>query len=292
MTILVSGSTGTIGSQIVEKLSKHGASVRALTRNPEKTQFPSGVTSVKGDMTDVDSMRAALSGIDTLFLLNAVTPDEVTQAIITLSLARDTGVERIVYLSVFNADRYTDVPHFTGKYTVERMIEQFELPATILRPNYFIQNDQALKDALLAQGVYTMPIGGVGVSMVDTRDIAEIATSFLLKRENTATRLPWEVIRIVGPQALTGSALAEIWSQALGKPIIYGGDDLDAFEEHFKTFSPGWMARDMRLMLGRFHQDGMAATNDQVETMSTLLGKPPRSYRDFALEMAKQWQST
>jgi uncharacterized protein YbjT (DUF2867 family) len=160
MAILVTGSTGTIGTLVVDYLAKKGAETYALARAPEKARFPDGVTPVKGDFMDVDAMRAALAKATTLFLLNAVTPDEVTQALITLNLAREAGIERFVYLSVFNSDNYTEVPHFTGKYTVERMIEQFELPATILHPNYFMQNDASLKDAILGHG-YTHRRSGI-----------------------------------------------------------------------------------------------------------------------------------
>jgi uncharacterized protein YbjT (DUF2867 family) len=290
VTILVTGSTGAIGSQIVKRLAQEGATVRALARSPEKVQVPTGVSVVKGDMTDVASMRAALGGIDTLFLLNAVVPDEVTQALITLSLARDAGIERIVYFSVLNADRFTNVPHFAGKYTVERMIEEFDLPATILRPCYFTQNDVWQKDALLGKGVYAMPVGGKGVSMVDTRDIVDIAVSCLLQRENAATPLPRETIELVGPDALTGAEIADIWTEALGKPVNYGGDDLDAFEAQLASYSPGWVARDLRLMLDRFHSDGMAASAAAVQRMTSLLGRPPRTYRTFAFDTASQWK--
>lgn len=290
MTILVTGSTGAIGSQIVRQLAAQRASVRALVRNPGAARLPAGVTVAHGDMTDVESMRAALDGIDTLFLLNAVTPDEVTQALITLSLAGDAGIQRIVYFSVLNSEPFTDVPHFTGKYTVERMIEQFDLGATILRPAYFMQNDVSLKEALLGHGIYPMPLGDVGIAMVDTRDIADIAVSALLERERATSRLPRQTIELVGPHVLTGNAIAQIWSEALGKPIVYGGNDLDAFEARFKTFAPGWMARDMRLMMGRFQKDGMVASKQAVERMSALLGRPPRSYRDFAFDMAQSWK--
>lgn len=289
MTILVTGSSGTVGSQVVTRLAEKGASVRALTRNPDKAKLPAGVQAVKGDMIDVESMQAALRGIDTLFLLNAVSADEVTQAIIALSLAREAGIERIVYFSVFHADQYTDVPHFTGKYTAERMIEQFDLPVTVLRPSYFMQNDAGLKEMLLGHGVYSMPVGSVGISMVDTRDIADVAVNSILRRENAASRLPREVIEIVGPQPLTGIELATIWTEVLGKPISYGGDDLDAFEKQSRTRMPSWAARDMRLMVGRFQRDGMVATDSSVETMTKLLGRAPRAYRDFAAETANSW---
>ena len=202
MTILVTGSTGVIGSRVVANLAAKGADVHALARSPEKARFPGGVTAVKADLMDVEATRKAIAQASTLFLLNAVTPDELTQALLTLSLAREAGVKGIVYLSVFHADLFTDVPHFTGKYAVERMIEDCDLPATILRPNYFMQNDVAMKDAIMGHGVYPQPIGGKGVSMVDARDIAEIAASCLLRRENATTPLPRETIDLVGPDAL------------------------------------------------------------------------------------------
>lgn len=289
MAILVTGSTGAIGSQVIAHLVQRGADVLALTRAPEKSSFPAGVTAVKGDMTDVGSLRAALARTRTLFLLNAVTPDEVTQALITLNLAREAGIERIVYFSVLHSDLYTNVPHFTGKYTVERMIEQFDLPATILRPAYFMQNDLGMKPALTQYGAYVMPVGGIGLSMVDTRDLAEVAALELLRRDAAAGPLPRETIDLGGPDLLTGADLARIWSAALGKPIRYAGDDLDAFEAQFKAFMPGWMVYDMRQMLGRFQQDGMIAKPADLDRVAALLGRPLRSYRDFAAEAAKQW---
>ena len=136
MSILVTGATGNIGSLVVQGLAAAGADVKALVRTQGKKTFPAGVAEVVGDLTDVPSLRAALSSVRTLFLLNAVTPDEVTQALVALNLARDAGIERVVYLSVIHADKFTNVPHFTGKHTVERMIESLDIPATILRPAY------------------------------------------------------------------------------------------------------------------------------------------------------------
>jgi uncharacterized protein YbjT (DUF2867 family) len=89
----------------------------------------------------------------------------------------------VVYLSVFKGEAYADVPHFASKMTVERMIETFDLPATILRPAYFIQNDMRQKDALLGGNVYGMPVGAKGISMVDIRDIGEAAAKELLRRD-------------------------------------------------------------------------------------------------------------
>ena len=86
-------------------------------------------------------------------------PDEFTQALIALNLAREAGIERIVYLSVIHSDLYVNVPHFAGKFGVERMIEGMGFNATILRPAYFMNNDVLIKDVVLGYGIYPMPIG-------------------------------------------------------------------------------------------------------------------------------------
>ncbi|EJB07102.1 putative nucleoside-diphosphate sugar epimerase [Rhizobium leguminosarum bv. trifolii WSM597] len=282
MTILVTGATGNIGGQVIQHLVDRGADVRALVRDPSKTNFPAGVAVVKGDFLDVDSLRTAFEGVSTLFLLNAVAPDEFTQALIALNVARSAGVERIVYLSVIHADIYVNVPHFASKFGVERMIEQMGMNATILRPAYFIQNDLTIKDVITGYGVYPMPVGDKGLAMIDVRDIAEIAAIELLRRERAAQPLPTNRINLVGPDTLTGTDIAAIWSDVLVRQINYGGGDTAAFEQNLKHFMPPWMAYDMRMMGERFLTDGMLPEGGDVERLTTLLGRPLRSYRDFA----------
>jgi uncharacterized protein YbjT (DUF2867 family) len=291
MAILVVGSTGTVGKRVVAGLAAQGADVLALARDPSKAKFPDGVTVVQGDLMEIDTMRGALARARTLFLLNAVTPDEVTQALVTLNLAREAGIERVVYLSVIHSDLYTNVPHFAGKYTVERMIEQFDIPATILRPAYFMDNDLQQKAPLLEHGIYAMPVGSVGLSMADTRDIADVAVLELLRRDVAPAALPRQVINVVGPDSLTGETIAAIWSEALGRNIAYAGDDTQAFEQAMKAYAPAWMAYDMRLMTERFQRDGMIPEAGDVGRLERLLGRPLRSYKAFATETAKAWQA-
>jgi uncharacterized protein YbjT (DUF2867 family) len=285
MTILVTGATGTVGRSVVEQLVKRGADVRALVRDPAKASFQAGVTAVKGDLLDVASMRSALSGVSTLFLLNAVVPDEFTQALIALNLAREAGIERIVYLSVIHSDVYANVPHFAGKYGVERMIEQMGLNATILRPAYFMNNEITIRDVVTGYGIYPMPIGSKGLAMIDARDIGEVAAIELIRRERSAVPLPRDRINLVGPDTLTGAKAAAIWSEVLGRTIAYPGDDTAGFENNLRQFMPGWMAFDMRLMSERFLTDGMLPETGDVERLTSLLGRPLRSYRDFVAEI-------
>ncbi|PDT90390.1 NmrA family transcriptional regulator [Bradyrhizobium sp. Y36] len=285
MTILVTGATGTIGRNVVEQLVKCGANVRALVRNPEKANLPAGVAVALGDLLDVDSLRAAFSGVSTLFLLNAVVPDEFTQALTALNLAREAGIERLVYLSVIHSDLYVNVPHFAGKFGVERMIEQMDFKATILRPAYFMNNELMIKDAVTEYGVYPMPIGSKGLAMIDARDIGEIAAIELIRRETSPTPLPRERINLVGPDTLTGAEAAAIWSDVLGRTITYGGDDAAGFEKNLRQFMPGWMAFDMRVMSERFLTEGMIPEAGDVERLTDILGRALRSYRDFVAEI-------
>ena len=285
MSILITGATGTLGSLITARLAEQGADVKALVRQPGKREFPAGITEVVGDLTDVASMRAALASVRTLFLLNAVTPDEVTQALIALNLAREAGIERIVYLSVIHADKFTNVPHFTGKHTVERMIESLDIPATILRPAYFMQNELMVQQTIQDYGVYPMPIGSTGVSMVDVRDIADIAVAELLRRDRAPAALGRVTLELVGPHALTGASVAQAWRSALGREVAYGGDDVAAFEAQMASFGPGWLAYDMRLMMAGIQRFGMQAEAGTVERLQAILGRPLRTYEDFVREV-------
>jgi len=284
MSILVIGATGTIGSLITQGLADAGAEVKALVRQSGKRDFPAGVTEVVADLTDVPSMRVALSSVRTLFLLNAVTPDEVTQALITLNLAQEAGIERIVYLSVIHADQFTNVPHFTGKHTVERMIESLDIPATILRPAYFMQNDRMVQQTIQNYSVYPMPIGSAGVSMIDARDIADVAVAELLRRDRAPSALNRVTLELVGPQALTGASVAKIWSCALGRDIAYGGDDVAAFEGQLASYGPTWLAYDMRLMMAGIQTFGMHAADGTVDRLEAIIGHPLRTYEDFVRE--------
>jgi uncharacterized protein YbjT (DUF2867 family) len=149
-----------------------------------------------------------------------------------------------------------------------------------------MNNDLTIKDVVLGYGVYPMPIGSKGLAMIDTRDIGEIAALELLRREQATGPLPLERINLVGPDTLTGARAAAIWSEVLGRQIAYGGDNTAGFEENLRKFMPSWMAYDMRLMSERFLTEGMIPDAGDVERLTTLLGRPLRSYRDFASEIA------
>ncbi|WP_437729469.1 NmrA family NAD(P)-binding protein [Sorangium sp. So ce861] len=123
-------------------------------------------------------------------------------------------------------------------------------------------------------------------AMIDARDIGEIEAIELIRREQAAAPLPLDRINLVGPDTLTGADAAAIWTEVLGRPIAYPGDDTAGFERNLRQFMPGWMAFDMRLMSERFLTEGMLPEAGDVVRLTTLLGRPLRSYRDFAVEIA------
>src|ERR1019366_7158888 len=138
-TILVTGSTGRIGSAVLKELGKRNVAIRALVRKLD-AKLPEGVEVVLGDLLDPVSVEKALDGVDKLYLLNAVVPDELTQGLIADGLAKKRKLKHIVYHSVFHVEHFKDVPHFASKLAIESALREFEVPFTIIRPNYFVQN--------------------------------------------------------------------------------------------------------------------------------------------------------
>lgn len=284
MKILVTGGTGNVGTEVVKELQVRKANIRLLVRE-QGASTPQGVEVAIGDLLDPVSVQKAMEGVDKLYLLNAVSPDELTQGLIAYDLAKKLKLKHIVYHSVFRVDHFKDVPHFASKLAIENALREFDVPFTIMRPNYFSQNDATLKDALLKTGIYPMPLGQVGISAVDIRDIAEAAAIALTSDGHFG-----KTYNLNGPEVLSGPKMASIWSRLLGKEIRYSGDDMDAFEEQMRKRAPSWSAFDIRMMFQGYLERGFVAEAGDVETLTQLLGHPPRRYEDFAGEIAFSWQ--
>lgn len=288
MKVLVLGGTGTVGSQVVRELvSRGGVEVSVLTRDPQKTKvLPSGVRAIKGDLLDPATVRSVFSGIDGVFLLNAVSATEAHEGLMAVNGVRIGRVKKVVYLSIHDVDRAVHLPHFGAKIPIEQALKESGISCTILRANNFFQNDYWYKDVLLGYGVYPQPIGDVGISRVDVRDIAEVAALAL-----TTDGHGGKTYNLVGPAAQTGRSTAQVWSRVLGKPITYGGDDLDAWERQSLQYLPAWMVFDFREMYVFFQQRGLKATPADVDRLTKVLGHPPRTFEAFAEETAKAWKA-
>ena len=287
MKVLVTGGTGNVGGLVVKELLQRGAEVRILARKqPEKGKLPAHAEFAIGDMLDPVSLGTAMDGIDKLFLLSPVVPEELTQTLLTYGVARRRGVKHITYLSVFKVDQFPDVPHFASKTTVENALRQLGVPYTILRAAYYMQNDGTLQGALTEAGVYPMPIGAAGIAAVDVRDIAEAAAISL-----TTDGHEGQTYDLVGPSLITGPDNAALWTNLLGRQVQYGGHDFEQWETQMRSRMPAWSAFDLRTMFQGFYDHGWAATKSQIERITTVLGHSPRSYADFARETATQWKA-
>jgi uncharacterized protein YbjT (DUF2867 family) len=287
MRVLVTGGTGRVGSVLLSELLKRGTDVRVLARSASvESRLPSTVEIVQGDLLDPVSVARALEGVDKLFLLNAVVADELTQALIAYGVAKRMQIRHVVYLSVFKVDQFSDVPHFASKLAVERALRDGDVPFTILRPGYYFQNDLNLKTVLIQAGLYPMPIGTAGIAAVDVRDIAEAAAVALTTQGHDG-----QTYDLVGPGLLSGSGAATLWSELLGKPVRYPGEDFDQWEQQMRNNSPGWAAHDLRMMFQGYVERGFASTEAEVERFTKLLGHAPHSYERFARATAKLWGS-
>ena len=277
--VLVIGGTGTVGSATVLELLKREENVRVMTRTVGKVSaLPPGVEGVVGSLKEPETLASVFAGVRRLFLITPLDRDETQQGIDAVDAAVAAGVERIVYLSVHRAEEGARIPHFASKLPVEGVIQSSGVDYTILRPNNFYQNDLGMFDAIRA-GYYPQPMGSVGLHRVDVRDIAEAAATALTESGHTG-----RTYSLVGPEAFTGEQTAAVYSSHLGKPVHYTGDDLKAFSAAMQGAMPAWLVRDLTIMYDYFQREGLLATKDEIDEVTTLLRHAPRRFDDFVQE--------
>lgn len=286
MSHLILGGTGTVGSGVVRGLLARGEKVRVLTRSAEKAKsLPSEATAVIGDLQDPATFESIFAGVEGVFLLNALVPTELQEGLAAVNEARRAGARRIVYLSVQDVEKGAHVPHFASKIAIEQAIEASGVPFTILRPNNFYQNDVWFQEAIMRYGVYPQPIGDVGVSRVDVRDIAAAAVNALTQPGHEG-----KTYAIAGPEPLTGQQTAGIYSRVLGREIRYAGNDIAAWSKQAIASLPAWLVYDLGLMYTMFQSAGLQASDAQQKETKTVVGAPPRRFEDWVRETTASWK--
>jgi uncharacterized protein YbjT (DUF2867 family) len=284
---LVIGGTGTVGSQVVRRLTERGEKVRVLTRSAEHAgKLPAGTEAVIGDLTRPESLPPAMQGMERLFLITPLSQTEADEGRAAVQAAQKAGIQHLVYMSVHDVERGPHVPHFKSKIEIQQAIERSGIPWTFVMPNNFYQNDFWSQQPLLEYGVYPQPVGDVGLSRVDVRDIADAVVNALGSSAHLRQRYP-----LVGPTAWTGPATAATWGRFLGKEIRYGGNDLDAWAEQAKRMLPEWLVHDFRIMYEFFQEKGLVASTADLAQQHKVLGHAPRTFEDFARETAESWKS-
>jgi uncharacterized protein YbjT (DUF2867 family) len=284
MTTLVVGGTGKVGGETVRRLAERGEPVRVLSRSGEEASLPPGIAGVRGDLADPESVRAAFAGVSRAVLITPLHPEEGRLGVHAVEAAAEAGVARLVFLTIHCLEQLPDALHVTAKRTIAARIAELDVPATLIAPSSFYQNDLGAREPILEHGAYPIPLGRVGCSCIDTRDVGEAIVRALDEPATIGATLP-----LVGPERMTGPQAAEVWSRCLGRPVRYAADDLDAWARQMRAAAPGWLVEALATMYGHIAEHGLPATEDEVVATTRLLGRPPRRYQPFVEETAKSW---
>lgn len=279
--ILVTGATGKTGVDVVRGLAIVGAGVRALVRDAAKAQFlrRPGVEVVVGDLEKVDTLRAALRGVERVFLCSAADPKQVELQGNLIRTAKEAGVRQVVKLGALGTS--LDSPSALGRWhaETEKQLIAAGLPWTFLRPHYFMQNFLGLAPAIKATGTLSLPLRSAKIPLVDTRDVAAVAVETL-----TGAGHERKIFDITGPEALSGTDLVQKLSKATGKTIRYvDAPPEQAKKEMLAAGWPEWLASAMVALYGVFAAGHASAVSPVVEE---LTGYPARSFDDWAREDA------
>jgi len=284
MTILVIGATGNVGRPTVQALLAKGESVRCLSRSEEKlAALPKGVDGAIGDLENGSGLEAAFAGVDRLFLITANGETEAARGLNAVNAAKAAGVKHIVFLSVQDPGGEPAVPHSRTKLPIEQAIKDSGMAYTILRPNFFNQTDMSVAKVVMDYGVYPMPIGSIGQNRIDTRDIADAAVRVLTEDGHAGAEY-----NLHGPATINGEQAAAVYSEHFGRPVAYGGDDVDKWGESVKAFIPPWLLDSLKTMFRAQQSHGGAADAAAVAASEAAVGHPLRTFDAFAAELATQ----
>jgi len=281
-TILVTGPTGTIGSQVVKALlGKPGVTVKAAVRPGSKAVLPSGVTAVDFDYDAPATIAKAVTGVDALFLLTPFVPNQVELGKRLVDAAKAAGVRHIVKLSAIGADSEPGIQLGRWHREVERYIEASGIAYTFLRPNGFADNFIGYYPPQKDGNIY-LPFGTGAVSFIDARDVGAAAAAVL-----TSPGHEGKAYDLTGPAAITADEAAKALSQATGKPIRYVDVPEDAARKAMADAgAPGWMVSAMMELHGICKAGWAGAVTDTVEK---LTGAKARSFAEFARHHAAKW---
>jgi uncharacterized protein YbjT (DUF2867 family) len=281
--ILVTGSTGNVGSHLVPALRERGLPVKGLVHSPHKVERlrASGAEAVVGEFEDPGSLEDAFSGVNRVFMLTptALKQPEWEQSII--AAARGAGASAVVKLSVVGADPDSELLMCRNHGRSESALRESGIPWTVLRCNEFMQNFLLSASTISAEGkVYGTGVGSTGVAMVDARDIASVAATVLADQSHEgSTHL------LTGAEAVSFEQAARQLSAGLGTDVSYVELPAEGYRSALvDEGTPEWYA-DALAELYAAYGGGLA---DQVTpAVRDVTGSEPRSVEDFARDHAQ-----
>ncbi len=285
MLITVTGSTGTIGSELVRLLSSAGAETRAIHRDVRKTRTLANVTWVRADLGDARGRRVALEETERLFLLTGNEPDFAETQLGVVRAADELGVRHLVKLSALGASDHSKSTIAREHWAVEQALASTRLKWTILRPHAFMQNWLGdVAETVRAEGVIYAPIGDGRVPFIDARDIAAVAVEVLLQ---PGAHVGKKYV-LTGGTAVGYADVAAALSEATGRPISYRPISAQEARVRLAARDVAPETIDATLAIAAYQKAGgpTAVVSPSVER---LLGRPPRTLRDFARDYAARF---
>lgn len=279
-TILVTGATGTVGREVVIQLSiidgvRVRAGVHSIIKGENLKRLPD-VEVVEMNFRNKDSLHAAFTHVDKLFLITPFSNEQVEMAKILIDEAKNAGVKHIVRLSVIKADATPETMLSRWHREVERYIEDSGIAYTFLRPSSFMQNYANFDAASIKRdGRFYHSTGSGKVSCIDVRDIAAVAVEAL-----TGSGHEGKTYELTGPEALSNQEVADIISEATGRQVEFVDvPEAAARNSMLQQHMPDWMVNAMLDLERAYRANQFSETTDTVQQ---LAGRPPHSFRQFA----------
>ena len=224
-TIFVTGATGNQGGAVAASLIKNGFKIKVLTRKTDSVKAQNfqkqNVELIKGDLSYLDTFRNHLKDIDGIFSVQTFEngiDKEIKQGMDLAMLAKEYGVNHLLYSSVAGADLNTGIPHFDSKCKIENYIKQLGLPYTIIRPNSLFENFliPQVRSRIL-KGKLASPINqNKTQQFISAVDVGEISAGIFLNKDKYIGKTI-----TIGSEEMNMQQVATIFSEVLGKEISY-----------------------------------------------------------------------
>jgi uncharacterized protein YbjT (DUF2867 family) len=286
VVITVTGSTGTIGAELVRLLANAGASVRAIFRNPEKIRPLPGIVWLHADLQDARVLEPSLAGTTRLFLL---TDNQVGFSSLQIGIIRSAerlGVEHVVKLSALGASDHSKSWIARAHWEVEQSLQQTPMAWTILRPHAFMQNWLGeFAESVRKNAVIESPIERGRVPYIDTRDIAGVAAETLVHAEIHAGRRYF----LTGAEAVGLTDVAEVLSELTGRTVTYRPISMNEARARMQSKGTPPDQIDAMLAILEYQKSG-GPTSTVSDKLTEILGRQPRTIRDFLRDHADRFR--
>ncbi|SFQ63455.1 NAD(P)H-binding protein [Amycolatopsis rubida] len=279
MTVLVIGATGNVGRQVAVQLAGHGLSVRALARRPEKADVPGGVDVVPGDLSDADSLRAALRGVDSVFLMWPLISGEPAEAIADAVAA---GARRLVLLSSAAARRDSDDAISRVHRAVEKAIERTSLEWTFLQPHGFAANTLGWASQIRGDGVVRGAYGSVYSTLIHEADMAAVAVAALTSEGHAGAKYD-----LTGPAALTQVEQVRVIGEVIGRETRWEEVPRDVARERLLERIPAEYAD---AMLDAYARLAGGEPDRPTTTVEDVTGVPARTFAQWVADHAAEFK--